>query len=121
MLIRRRMMARPLRIEYDGACYHVTARGNEGKRIYKNKSDYRQFKWYMTEAKEKFNCLYHAYVLMPTHYHLLIETPDGNLNKIMQYVNSSYAMTHHRSQIGQNHRFELDTLTSTTGVESAVW
>jgi len=99
-------MARPLRIEYDGACYHVTARGNEGKRIYRNKSDYRQFKWYMTEAKEKFNCLYHAYVLMPTHYHLLIETPDGNLSEIMQYVNSSYAMYHNTKWERIGHLFQ---------------
>jgi len=83
-------MARPLRIEYEGAFYHVTARGNERRNIYYSKSDYERFKQYLIEAKKKYNCIIHCYVLMGNHYHLLIETPDANLNKIMHYVNGSY-------------------------------
>jgi len=83
-------MARPLRIEYEGAFYHVTARGNERRSIYYSKSDYESFKQYLLEAKKKYNCIFHCYVLMGNHYHLLIETPQANLNKIMHYINGSY-------------------------------
>ena len=83
-------MARPLRIEYEGAFYHVTARGNERKKIYHSKSDYEKFKEYLREAKEKYGYRLHCYVLMINHYHLLIETPEANLSKIMHYINGSY-------------------------------
>ena len=83
-------MARPLRIEYEGAFYHVTARGNERRNIFFGKSDYKRFKQYLLEAKKKYNCIFHCYVLMGNHYHLIIETPDANLNKIMHYINGSY-------------------------------
>ena len=84
-------MARPLRIEYEGACYHVMARANEGKRIFRSKGDFERFQWYLREAKERFGCVYHCYVVMGTHYHVLVETPEGNLNRVVQYVNGSYA------------------------------
>lgn len=83
-------MARPLRIEYEGAIYHVTARGNERSKIFFTKNDYRKFKEYLVEAQTKFGFLLHAYVLMTNHYHLIIETPEGNLGKIMHYLNGSY-------------------------------
>ena len=69
-------MARPLRIEYEGALYHVTARGNERSKIFFTKKDYQKFKEYLSEAESKYGFLLHAYVLMTTHYHLIIETPD---------------------------------------------
>jgi hypothetical protein len=56
-------MARPLRIEYPGAYYHVTARGNERKRIYFTKRDYQKFREYIEDAQEKYGCLLHAFVL----------------------------------------------------------
>lgn len=83
-------MARPLRIEYEGAFYHVTSRGNEGRKVFFSKSDYEKFLDYLKLAQEKFSYLLHAYVLMTNHYHLLIETPLANLNRIMHYINSSY-------------------------------
>lgn len=83
-------MARPLRIEYEDAIYHVTARGNERSKIFFTKKDYQKFKEYIAEAQAKFGFLLHAYVLMTNHYHLIIETPDGNLGKIMHYLNGSY-------------------------------
>lgn len=83
-------MARPLRIEYEGAVYHVTSRGNEGRRVFFSKSDYKKFLDYLELAQEKFRYLLHAYVLMANHYHLLIETPLANLNRIMHFINSSY-------------------------------
>jgi putative transposase len=84
-------VARPLRIEYEGAFYHITARGNERKKIFFGKGDYDKFKEYLLEAQEKFGYKLHCYVLMGNHYHLVIETPNGNMNKVLHYVNGSYA------------------------------
>jgi REP element-mobilizing transposase RayT len=83
-------MARALRIEYEGAVYHVTVRGNERRKIFFSKRDYEKFKEYICEAKEKYRFQLHSYVLMTNHYHLIIETPEKNLSKIMHYLNSSY-------------------------------
>ncbi len=84
-------MARPLRIEYEGAFYHITARGNERKRIFFGKGDYDKFKEYLLEAQDKYGYRLHCYVLMGNHYHLVIETPNGNMNKVLHYINGSYA------------------------------
>ena len=83
-------MARPLRIEYEGAFYHVTARGNERKKIFLSKCDHEKFLQYIGEARDKYRFILHAYVIMGNHYHLIIETPEGNLSRIMHYINSSY-------------------------------
>lgn len=83
-------MARPLRIEYEGAFYHVTARGNERKKIFYSKADYEKFRCYLKEGEEKYGFVLHSYVLMTNHYHLLIATPEANLGKIMHYINGSY-------------------------------
>ena len=83
-------MARPLRIEYEGAIYHVTARGNERSKIFFTKRDYQKFKEYLADGESKYGFILHAYVFMTTHYHLIIETPDGNLGKIMHFLNGSY-------------------------------
>ena len=83
-------MARPLRIEYEGAVYHVTGRGNEQRKIFFSRRDYEKFKGYLGEALEKYGFILHGYVLMTNHYHLIIETPEKNLSKIMHHINSSY-------------------------------
>jgi len=83
-------MARPLRVEYEGALYHVTARGSERGKIYFSKRDYEKFKEYLTEAQEKHDFILHNYVLMTNHYHLILETPKKNLSRIMHHINSSY-------------------------------
>lgn len=83
-------MARPLRLEYEGAFYHVTSRGNERGKIFFTEADYGKFLDYLREAKEKYGFVLHGYVLMTNHYHLLIETPGANLSKVMHYLNGSY-------------------------------
>jgi REP element-mobilizing transposase RayT len=83
-------MARPLRIEYEGAFYHVTSRGNERKRIFHGSKDYERFKHYLSEAQDKYGFLLHGYVLMTNHYHLILETSKANLHQIMHYLNGSY-------------------------------
>jgi putative transposase len=99
-------MARPLRIEYEGAFYHVTARGNEGKEIFDTKKDYERFKYYLMGAQDKYDFLLHSYVLMTNHYHLIIETLKANLNKIMHYINGSYTTYFNRNQGRNGHLFQ---------------
>lgn len=83
-------MGRPLRIEYAGAHYHVTARGNEKKDVFKSQRDREQFLSYLESAVVRYSAIIHAYCLMNNHYHLLLETPAGNLSKIMQHINGAY-------------------------------
>jgi putative transposase len=85
-------MARALRIEYEDAFYHVTSRGNERKKIFTTRRDYEKFKEYVLEAKKRFGFILHCYVLMSNHYHMLIETPEKNLQRIMHQINSSYSI-----------------------------
>ncbi|MCK4792878.1 MAG: transposase, partial [Desulfobacteraceae bacterium] len=99
-------MARPLRIEYEGAFYHVTSRGNERRKIYYAKSDYEKFKNYLRDAQDKFGFFLHPYVFMTNHYHLLIETPEGNLNKLMHYINGSYTNYLNRRRKRSGHLFQ---------------
>jgi REP-associated tyrosine transposase len=83
-------MARPLRVEYEGAFYHVTSRGNERGKIFFSDGDYEKFLSYLRDAKEKYGFVLHGYVLMTNHYHLLMETPEANLSKVMHYLNGAY-------------------------------
>ena len=83
-------MARPLRIEYDGALYLITSRGNERKAIFRDDEDRVNFLDALQKVNERFNWICHAYCLMNNHYHLLIETPDGNLSKGMRQLNGVY-------------------------------
>jgi len=80
-------MARPLRIVYPGAYYHVTSRGNERKDVFKSRRDREKFLEYLGSATERYGAAIHAYCLMSIHYHLLLETPEGNLSQIMRYIN----------------------------------
>jgi len=99
-------MARPLRIEYEGAFYHVTGRGNERKEIFQTKKDYERFKHYLIGAQDKYDFLLHGYVLMTNHYHLIIETSKANLNRIMHYINGSYTTYFNRKQGRNGHLFQ---------------
>ena len=83
-------MARPLRIEYPGAVYHVTTRGDGRKNIFLNDTDRNNFLQNFCSTIKNYNWLCHAYCLMDNHYHLLLETPDGNLSKGMRQLNGVY-------------------------------
>lgn len=85
-------MARHLRLEYEGAIYHVTARGNERGAIFKLDCDRVRFLEKLAECAGDFHVRVYAYVLMTNHYHLLIETPRGNLSAFMHRLNTSYTM-----------------------------
>ncbi len=83
-------MARQLRIEYPGALYHVTSRGNEKKDIFRSIKDRDKFLSYLSSAWERHSAVFHAYCLMSNHFHLMVETPLGNLSWIMKHINGSY-------------------------------
>ena len=99
-------MARPLRIEYDGAVCHITTRGNDRKAIYKDDQDRAVFLDILADTARKFNWLCHAYCLMNNHYHLVIETPDGNLTKGMRQLNGVYTQTYNRKHKRVGHIFQ---------------
>jgi REP element-mobilizing transposase RayT len=83
-------MGRPLRIEFAGAYYHVTSRGNERKDIFVSQKDREQFLSYLESAVFRYKAVIHVYCLMSNHYHLLLETPAGNLSQVMQHINGAY-------------------------------
>lgn len=83
-------MARALRITFPGAFYHVTSRGNERKAVFKSSRDREKFLEYLESASQRYDALIHAYCMMDNHYHLLLETPSGNLPQIMRHINGAY-------------------------------
>lgn len=99
-------MARQLRIEYEGAFYHVTSRGNRREQIFWDDHDRLAFKKILTRTKERYGYLLHAYVLMDNHYHLLIETPHANIKQIMQNINTSYTVYVNRRHNRVGHLFQ---------------
>lgn len=85
-------MPRPWRIRYAGAKYHLTARGNGREAIFVETKDYERFLEQLTDAVEKDEVVLYAYVLMPNHYHLLVRTPLGNVQRFMQRLNTACGM-----------------------------
>ncbi len=99
-------MARPLRIEFEHATYHVTSRGDRKEDIYEDDDDRRLFLKILSEVVERFNWVCHAYCLMGNHYHLLIETPDANLSKGMRQLNGVYTQATNRRHHRTGHLFQ---------------
>ena len=89
-------MARPLRVERPNARYHITVRGNERKAIYREERDRAHFLELLAESTERYRVRVHAYVLMDNHFHLLLETPQANLSRPMQWLNVSYSVWFNR-------------------------
>lgn len=99
-------MARPLRIEYAGALYHVTSRGDGQEDIYREDADRVAFLGVIGDVCERFNWVMHAYCLMDNHYHLLVETPNANLAKGMRQLNGVYTQTFNRTHARVGHVFQ---------------
>jgi REP element-mobilizing transposase RayT len=89
-------MARPLRIEFSGAIYHVTSRGNARGNIFADNADRETFFATLATVVRKHRWLCHGYCLMDNHYHLLLETPEGNLASGMRQLNGIYTQTFNR-------------------------
>ena len=99
-------MARPLRIEYPGAVYHVTSRGNEKKPVFKDDTDRQNFLNTLQHVNKRYHWICHANCLMTNHYHLLIETPDGNLALGMRQLNGVYTQLFNKRHGRVGHLFQ---------------
>ncbi len=99
-------MARPLRVEYPGAYYHVINRGNASEDIFHSARDREKFLEYLEKAVERFAIIIHTYCLMTNHYHLLIETTQANLSLAMQWLNVSYAAYYNKKRQRSGHLFQ---------------
>ena len=85
-------MARPIRIEYEGAVYHVTIRGNERKAIFKTDEDREQFLAKLAESVERYDVRLYLYTLMTNHAHFVLETLRGNLSRFMHRFQTVYTV-----------------------------
>lgn len=99
-------MARPIRIEFSGALYHVTSRGDRREAIYEDDADRAAFLQVLGDVVADFNWVVHAYCLMGNHYHLLIETPDANLSRGMRQLNGVYTQYSNRRHGRVGHLFQ---------------
>jgi putative transposase len=99
-------MARPLRIERAGGWYHLTARGNEQRAIYRDNRDRQHFCELLAEMVSQFNLVLHAFVLMDNHYHLFVELREANLSRAAQWLNLSYSVWFNRRHGRCGHLFQ---------------
>jgi REP element-mobilizing transposase RayT len=99
-------MARPIRIEYPGAVYHVTARGNERRKIFRGDKDRQCFLDTLIEAVEQFGLRLHGFCLMPNHFHLLVETPQANLSRGIGWLQTTYSIRFNRRHKRSGHLFQ---------------
>ena len=100
------LMARPLRIEFAGALYHITSRGNAQHAIYLTNDDRQQFLALLQNTVQRYDWYCHAYCLMDNHYHLLIETHTPSLSKGMKYLNGTYTQYFNRQHHRVGHVFQ---------------
>ena len=89
-------MARPLRLQFPGGIYHVTARGNDHHRIFEDDNDCASFLVVLAATVARYRILCHAYCLMGNHYHLLLQTPKANLSLAMRHLNGVYTQRFNR-------------------------
>ena len=99
-------MVRPLRIEYPGAVYHVTSRGDRREPIAKDDIDRTAFLSIAGHALERFDAHAWAYCLMGNHYHLVIRTREANLSRLMRHINGVYTQTFNRRHQLTGHLFQ---------------
>jgi REP element-mobilizing transposase RayT len=99
-------MSRPLRVLFPGAVYHVTARGNEHRPIYRDADDRDEFLGVVALAVERYGLVCHGYCLMGNHYHLVLETPRANLPTAMRHINGCYGQVFNRRWHRVGHLFQ---------------
>ncbi|MEN6373224.1 MAG: transposase [Smithella sp.] len=99
-------MSRPLRIQYPDAYYHVTCRGNEQRKIFRDAEDMNGFLRLLARSAEIYEARVLAYALMPNHFHLLICTPKGNLSEFMRHFNISYTGSFNRKYKRSGHLYQ---------------
>ena len=89
-------MSRPLRIEYPGAWYHVMNRGRRSEKLFSDRQDYQTFVELLKDASEMWKVEIASYCLMPNHYHILLQTPEGNISRTMRHINGVYTQRFNR-------------------------
>jgi len=99
-------MARPLRIQYPGAWYHITSRGNEQRDIFHDDADRGRFLDILGETAAIYGTEIHAYVLMTNHFHFVVHTPQANLSRFMQRFNTTYTANFNRRHRRSGHLFQ---------------
>jgi REP element-mobilizing transposase RayT len=99
-------MSRPLRIEFPGAVYHITSRGNEKKTIFRNNQDKKSYLELLALVVKRFHWLCHGYCLLGNHYHLLIETLESNLSRGMKQLNGIYSQKFNNKYKRVGHLFQ---------------
>lgn len=99
-------MSRPIRIEFPNAVYHLTARGNERKTVFRDDRDHRTFLRTLAECVERFGFVIHAYCLMPNHYHLVAQTPRGNLCRGAGWLQTTYSIRFNQRHARCGHVFQ---------------
>ena len=99
-------MARPLRIEFEGALYHVTSRGNARQPIFMSDKDRSDFLDTLADVVGRYRWICHAYCLMDNHYHLVAETPEANLSRGMRQLNGVYTQVFNRRHGRVGHLFQ---------------
>jgi putative transposase len=99
-------MARPLRIQFENAYYHVTCRGNARQDIFNNEIDYATFLELLARSSEIYGVEILGYVLMRNHFHLLLRTPRANLQEFMRHFNISYTSYFNRRYHRPGHLFQ---------------
>ncbi|MFC2079548.1 transposase, partial [Candidatus Bipolaricaulota bacterium] len=93
-------------MEYEGALYHVTSRGNAREAIFTSDADRSRFLEILEEVIDRFSWLCYGYCLMSNHYHILIETPDANLSRGMQLLNGVYTQWYNREHDRVGHLYQ---------------
>lgn len=99
-------MARQVRIEFEGAFYHITSRGNLRGKVFFEDKDKEQLLEILGRTKERYGYILHAYTIMDNHYHFLIETPKANISQIMQNINTSYTVYINKKYRRSGHLFQ---------------
>lgn len=99
-------MARPLRLEFPHALYHVTSRGDRREDIFHTDADRQAWLAVLGQVCRRFNWVVQAYCLMSNHYHLLVQTPEGNLSAGMRQLNGVYTQQVNRAYGRVGHVFQ---------------
>ena len=99
-------MSRQIRIEYAGAYYHVTSRGNDRRKIFDDAKDREAFKEKLERSQDIYNVVLLGYVCMTNHFHLLVQTPQANLSEFMRHFNISYTSAFNRRHKRSGHLYQ---------------
>lgn len=99
-------MARPLRLEFEGAIYHVTSRGDHCEPIFQDDSDRNMLLAVVERAMERLDAVAFAYCLMENHYHIVLQTRQPNLSRLMRHINGVYTQAYNRRHAQFGHLFQ---------------